>query len=392
MKRVWNYIVTMWQPASAFIIGSVIIAALFAYQIGSLVPGSAAVETNTKVSSESVQNILENPVNAPYKFAQYTVQHINKGVDAQRLVSGLAAGITIVLFYLLARRFCSTYAAWLATALYATSSSLLHNGRLISPQVTLLLLFVLFACGYHLRFSKKRTRSWLVSAAALGIALYTPGLLYFVIGGIIWQYKTIRKAKDKPTPAVIATCAAVVLVLLIPLILGFVREPSLWHEYLGIPTAWPGLSKLLINIVAVPAGLFLLAPENPVYRLGHQPLLDIFATTAFILGCYKLLKQRRLDRAVLLGGLFILATLFTAVTGNYENSFILVPFVYLVVGIGLSYLLDEWNKIFPLNPLARWVALIVISLAVIISCNFQTRRYFIAWPHNAVTRSVFSQK
>jgi hypothetical protein len=392
MKRVWNYVVTMWQPATMMLLGGVVIAMLFAFRLSSLVPGTAQVETTTRDANLSLQSIVDNPINAPYKAARFVARHIHNSIVAERLVSGLIAGASIILFYLVVRHLCGRYAAGLATLMYATSSSLLTHGRLADPNILLLVLLVLIASGYHLRFNKHRARSWLYAAVIFSLALYVPTMIYFIAGGMIWQYKAVRRDQVRPSASIAIICSLIVVVLVAPLIYGFIRSPGLWHEYFGIPAAWPSPWGLLKAIAAVPFGVIALAPENPLYRLGRQPTLDVFAAIMFVLGGYQLVKRYKLDRLVLLVGIFIIATLTTALSGNYENSFILLPFLYICVAAGIGLLLEEWRKIFPLNPLARGVASIVMALAVLISVNFQTWRYFVAWPHNAVTKTVFTKR
>lgn len=392
MKRVWNYVVTMWQPASAFVLISLVTGVLFSYHLGSLVPGAAQVEINTRNSSQSIKTILDNPINAPYKTAQFAAKHIHKSIAVERLISGLIAGTTVVFFYYIVRRFSGTYAAIVATILFGTSSSLLLGGRLASAQISVLLLFVLCVCGYRLRFHRHRIRNWLISTVVLALALYTPSLIYFVIAGAIWQFRAVKKSKDNPSLLQTALFATLFIALLLPLILGFTHTPELWHEYFGIPAKLPNLVSIIKNILAVPAGIVVFAPKNPLYRLGRQPVLDAFTAVLFIVGCYSLTVRYKLDRFILIAGIIIIAVLYTAISGDYENSLILLPFIYLLIGIGITYLLQEWNKVFPNNPLARWLAMGVMTLAVIVSCNFQTRRYFIAWPNNVNTRAVFSLK
>lgn len=392
MKRVWNYLVTMWQPAAIFIAGIVIIIGLFGFQIGSLVPGAAKVETESRTSSLGIKKIIKNPINAPYKTVRYVARKLHNSMASERLVSGALAGAAIILFYLVVRHFSSRYAAGLATAMFATSTSLLTFGRLATPNILLLMLLGLLSCGYSLRFDKHRTRSWLMTTIVLALSLYVPGMIYFILGGIIWQFKAVRRDQKWPKPSMITICSIIFLGLLAPLIYGLVRDTSLWREYLGLPERLPTIIGFVKGFLAVPMGVFLWAPKNPVFRLGRQPVLDIFASFMFILGCYTLIKRYKLDRLVLLLAIFVLATLYTAISGNYENSFVLLPFIYFCIAMGMGMLLEEWRKIFPLNPLARGLSLVVIGLAVLISVNFQSRRYFIAWPHNYETRAVFTLK
>ncbi|CAN5446269.1 hypothetical protein BH10PAT3_BH10PAT3_2850 [soil metagenome] len=390
MKRVWNYVVTMWQPAGILAVAGLILIVLFSYKIGSLVKNTAPEEAYTRSSSLNIKTILDNPVNAPYKTSQYVVRHIHESIVAERLISGLAAGMTVILFYFIVRRFSNPYAAGFATALYASSSSLLLNGRLASAHISQLLLLFLLFLGYRLRFNNRRTSNWLAGSVLIAVCLYTPGMVYFVGAVAIWQYRKVNRTNDRPKPKIVGVCIAMLLVLLIPLIYGLVQTPGLLHEYFGIPSALPDIRSLLKSILSVPAGIFLFAPKNALYRLGRQPILDVFTAFMFLIGCYGLVRRYRLDRLILFGGIFTLTCLYVALTGDYENSLLLLPFVYLVVGMGMSLLIGDWNRVFPNNPLARWLALVVMTVAVVVSCNFQARRYFIAWPNNKNTKAVFS--
>jgi 4-amino-4-deoxy-L-arabinose transferase-like glycosyltransferase len=392
MKRVWNYIVTMWQPVSMLLIGLIIIGGLMSYKIGSLVPGANTSEIASRASSSSLKVILKNPINAPYKTALYIGHSIHNSISSDRIVSGLVAASAILLFYLIIRHFCKRPAAILSTVLFATSTSLLSVGRLASPNVLPLLLISLIACGYYLRFGTHPARSWLITSVTLAICLYVPGLIYFIIGGILWQLKAVKHDNKWPKPIIIGICAAITFLLLLPLLLGFIQNPHIWREYFGIPAKLPTIIDFLKSFAATIFGIFVWAPKNPIFRLGRQPVLDIFSGVMFILGCYSLVKRFKLDRLVLMLGLFILAALYTALSGNYENSIILLPFIYFCIAFGIGMLLEEWRKIFPNNPLASGLALVVITIAVIISANFQSRRYFVAWPHNSQTKSAFSLK
>jgi hypothetical protein len=71
---------------------------------------------------------------------------------------------------------------------------------------------------------------------------------------------------------------------------------------------------------------------------------------------------------------------------------LLVPLLYMGIATGLAYLLHEWLKIFPNNPLARGVGLGLIIVAVAISCTYNYRAYFIAWPNADATKTTFQYR
>ena len=383
---------SMWQPVGALAIGAVILALLFAFHLGRLMPGISAPELQTRVSSQSLHKILDDPVNTPYKTGEYLIRKVHSTVAFERVISGFIAGFSVILFYILARHFTSRFSATLGTLMFATSSALLHNGRLATPGITLLFLLFLLACGYRLRFNSHRSRTWFLTAGALGLALYTPGMIYFVIAGAIWQYRAVKRSYELPDLKDSLISGAILLVILLPLILGIIHHPVLWREYLLVPKIFPHIKNFFLQLLAVPAGVVAFAPKNALYRLGRQPVLDAFAAAMFIVGLYTLIKRYKLDRLILFGGIFALGSVLTAFSGNYEYSFILVPFIYLTIAIGIGVLFEVWRAVFPFNPLARSVAMVMIVLAVITSCNFQLRRYFVAWPHNEAAKAVFVLK
>jgi hypothetical protein len=119
---------------------------------------------------------------------------------------------------------------------------------------------------------------------------------------------------------------------------------------------------------------------NPLIWAGQLPVLDVFTDAMLALGLYLIWKHRDLDRSKLvfislIGGI-ILITL-----GGPVNLTILVPPIYMVVTGGIGYLSDHWLKVFPSNPLARVTGMTILVLAVLVSMNFQFRRYFVALPH-----------
>ncbi len=381
----------MWQPTSAILVGAALIAFLFVFRLGTLVPGSAAIENQTIQSSATVQDILNNPVNAPYKATHLLISRVSDDILVHRLVNVSISLIVIILFYLLAKRLFVPHTATLATALFATSSVLLHTGRLATPHSMLLMLFVLIACGYALRFSTNNAWAWILASLAAGISLYVPGMIYFLIAGCIWQLKALQRPFGSTRPLLLISCFAILAAALTPIVFALVREPQLWRSFLGIPASFASPFEMLKDILAVPLGLFAFAPENPVFRLGKQPILEIFSGGMFLIGAYALLRKSRLDRSRLLAGIFILGTVWIGISGNFENSLILLPFAYLVVAEGIGWMLKEWYRVFPRNPLARISAVALITVAVIFAGGFQLRRYFIAWPNNPETVAVFQR-
>ena len=382
----------MLQPASATIVAVLLVAALFGFRIASLVEGTTYAERDLRSSTIQLRSIADNPVNAPYKTAQYVVGKVNRTVSSQRLVSGLAAGLMILLFYTIASRLFRRYVALGTTLMFATSSALLHIGRSGTPDIMLLTMFALIVCGYGARFSVRNSRWLLITSAAVGLSLFVPGMVYFLVAGAVWQFKSIKRAVQTSSPLLIAACSAIILASLTPIVLSIINDTSLVKAYLGLPAKLPSPVTMLKTMLSVPAGVVAFAPKDAYFRLGRLPLLDVFGAGMLILGCYGLVKKYSLDRTRLLAGILIVTMLWCGVSGDYRNSLLLLPFVYLVVGTGMSWFIRQWRSVFPRNPLAIFIAYILLGGGILLSCNYQLQRYFLAWPDSPETKAVYTRE
>jgi hypothetical protein len=68
---------------------------------------------------------------------------------------------------------------------------------------------------------------------------------------------------------------------------------------------------------------------------------------------------------------------------------LVVPLLYIFAATGIAYLLHEWLRVFPLNPVARKLGIGLVVVAVAVSCSYNLRAYYVAWPHNAATQTAF---
>jgi hypothetical protein len=392
MKKIWQYIIAMGRPMAILVISLVAISLLLTFRLGSLTPGLSENEVSTFKSSQSLATILENPVNAPYKLALYSVTRVTTNIFAIRIISVAIGGLAIVLFYFIARRFLSIYIAYGTTLLFATSSLLLHTSRLAVPDISWLVLLALFGLGWLIRFDKHKLFVWLLTCLVIGLALYIPGMVIFIVLGAIWQYRRVRTSFDQLPPLAVAACALFISIISLPLIMSLIRSPSLWQQYIGVSNGLPGFVDGIKSIGEVVYGLFVLSPADPERWLGRQPILDIFTTAMFIYGAVTLAKNYKLDRLWVIGSIFLVGLIWIAITAEYHGVLLLLPFIYILIGIGIGRLSKEWFEVFPRNPIARWIGVLLILSAMALSANFQARRYFIAWAHNSATKSVFQNK
>ncbi len=375
--------------------GFLLVFLLLWFRIGSLTFGNAAeIEVTSRAAGSSLQAIIENPLNAPYKLTQRAVMFAGyNGVTSMRLVTTVWAVLAMVLFYLVARQWHSTRIAGLATWLFITSSWFLHTARLATPEVMwlvgLLGLVVVFTPRSMREF---RSVTLTVYAVLLASVLYIPGMVWLVLVSLVIQRRNLAHAWDAARPIGLKILGIFSgLIIVTPLIFGLIRSPGLIAEWMGIGPDFGNIAEAATRLASIPLNLFLIGPDDPVRWLGQLPLLSAFEILMFAVGVYFYVSHRSASRARFILVLSALACLIIGFGGLVSLSLI-VPAVYLFVATGVAYMLEEWLIVFPNNPLARLFGISLIVIAVLLTSIYQTRSYFVAWRYSPETIQVFDQK
>lgn len=375
--------------------GFLLIFMLLWFRLGSLTYGHAApIEATAREAAVSWHAILADPLNAPYKAVQRLVMMTgHDGVTSMRLVSTLWAIGAMIFFYMVARQWHSMKVAGLATWLFITSSWFLHTARLATPEimwlVSILALVVLFSPR---REGSDNRLAFPILIATLSTILYVPAMVWLIALSILIRRKNIVEAwKASRGFFVRALSILLGLGILAPLAWSFYRTPGLVRTWLGFSASFDTPLIIVKHFLSVPKQLFFSGPLDPVHWLGRVPLLSVFETFMFILGAYFYLTHLKAARSKFIIVLSLLAWLIIALGGLASLS-LLVPVVYLVLTTGIAYMLHEWLKVFPNNPLARSIGVVVIAIAILLTSVYQTRSYFVAWRYSPDTAKAFTQK
>ena len=88
----------------------------------------------------------------------------------------------------------------------------------------------------------------------------------------------------------------------------------------------------------------------------------------------------------------LLCSMFLVGLGGVVSLSAPIAILYLISATGITFLLKEWLSMFPINPIARILGIGLVTVAVLISAVYGIRSYFIAWPHNTVTKTTFIYK
>lgn len=380
----------IWQPLAGYLFSLAALMGLLAYRLGSLVPGFSANEQQAIAISKSVESIVNNPLFAPHSFLQYIgLKTGHFGFWAMRMPSIVMAIACATAFYIVVLKWFNFRVAAITTALFVTSSWFLTLGRIATPQISILSLIVPLAYAIWLPKTKRPILALCIGAFIVTGMLYIPGFIWFAIAGIIWQRKSILLIwKNSRIPAlfVIFGCLA----MLAPLIIALAGSSDLAKTYIGLPAnISESIRDVPKNIILTPVRLIFRGPVDPSTNLGRLPLLDFFTTIMAVIGLYAYAVHRKLRRSKLLFVTLIFGIIISAL-GGAVNTAILLPFLYLLVAGGLHFMLEQWFKIFPYNPLARSMATILIFVALATTVFYHINRYYVAWPQAPITKQVYT--
>lgn len=378
------------QPTSLALLGLLVVAGLVFFRLHTLLPNLSDGELATRVSASSLHQIVSNPVNAPYTILVYLLLKLHyHGPLALRSVGALYGILTAGLFFYILRRWQNLLIALFGTTLFATSTWFLNIARAGTPEIMQFGLVALVAAGLWLRDGHHRRLAMYTSGLALALAIYVPGLVWFALLGLVWRRKVVFQELRYVQWWLIAIGAGGLVLLAGPLARAVYLQHSLALTLLGLPQKIPHLSSIGHNLTNIPRFLFVYGPNLPAQWLGHTAILDVFGIAMFALGIYAEIRFVQHDRARLLLGILVVGSILLGLGGPVTIS-LLMPFAYLIIAAGITYLLYEWFKVFPFNPVARGLGIGLIALAIAMSATYQLDRYFIAWAHSPMTHTEYN--
>ncbi len=375
-----------------------IIAILFGYVLSLLLASLRTMvpmlksEEPARLMVLSGQDFISNALFLPLRFLQYILIKLDLSYLDLRFPSIAFGLLTCVVLYQLLHKWHTRRVSFATVLLFASSSLFLATSRLATPDVMYILAIPsLLICGSWLR--KKRDINKLpLSTLVASSLLYLPGVWLFIAVGGVALRRRIFAAWRLNTPLTQLATGLVALTVLTPLIYSFIRNPQQIITWLGLPEL-SSITPAAIgnNFLGIFDGLFWSGLDDKAFWLVGSPVLDIFAIATFVLGIYYYqFGYHPLRRRVLYGFGFLSIILITL--GVVPLALIL-PLSYIFVAAGIALLLQQWFTVFPRNPLARAVALALISFVIIISCFYQLQRYFVAWPSSPETiEAIQSEK
>lgn len=391
MKSFRRYVSENRRQLAAVIAGLALLGGLLIYRLGSLTGGLSSGEQTIANTPLGWHGLYHQPLYLPLNLLRSVVFFLftPHGQTLTRVANVAFGGLTIISFAVLVNLWHNRRTAFLATCLFATSAWTLHVSRLASFDVLYLWASVTLLLIYSaLQRAPTRAVVFYGSALLFGLFLYIPGLIWLVLLEIFWIRGALGDGWQHFNKIWQRVLYGLCYLVWLPLLILRLQHLNVLRTWAGLPDHLAAPLTLLKQLAAVFVHLFLRGPQYPTLWLGRIPLLDVFTLACALLGIYVYATRPSAPRSQLLASFFLLGAILVALGGPVGLS-VLVPLVYVAVATGLAYLLHRWMRVFPLNPLARGFGLSLVVLAIALSCLYNLRAYFVAWPHNQTTVVTF---
>lgn len=388
----------IWAPRSWLnranplsIIASVVIfiGLAWVFYPGNMPSGFSAAEQAAKISSSSLSSISDNPVNAPHKLLSYGIQKTaGAGHTSLRMVSVVFALLFAGCFYYLVRSWFGKSIGLMATIVFCLSTFFIIAAKQASGEIMYFAPLAVMATYFWLTRTDQKSLALIVLMAAAGIALYIPGMLWFLMGALAFSWKKLV-AKTEDVPAVYVACGFVILgSLILPLGIAIINDWRIIKPLFLVPGELSEPFVLIKNIAWMASALTLRAPHGSLFILGGMPLLNMIMAALFIFGIYAMFKAAKKKMLSLLLAL-VLAITAAGVNNNLTLLFLGLPAAGILIAAGLRYLYIEWRGVFPRNPIPKSLALILMTLLVGVQIAYSLTYTMSAWPNASSTKNSY---
>lgn len=177
-------------------------------------------------------------------------------------------------------------------------------------------------------------------------------------------------------------------IVLLPLIYSLYLYPSQIFELAGIDRLKnDGIIAVLNTIKDLPAVLFVNGVNQPEHWLKGTPIIDVISIVFIILGivAYKNSQNTLRVRLILFFTLYCVAIIGLS---SYATIALILPIIYLLIGRGIAYSLQNWFAVFPYNPIARGIGITLLMIPIILISYYNYLNFFQAWRYSPETIKV----
>lgn len=391
MKKVTFYIGLMWRPVLVSVLLLAILFTTFNFQLKSLTNGYTQQESIYISSLTTAKSTLSTMTYLPMRVVGFLTIKVTDNPTNTRFISAALGMISVLGMYLLLSKWHSRRVSILTTFMYSSSVWMLITARNSLPSISLALSPWLIYLYLKLDQDKRRNLILTVLVIALGLSLYLPGFLLACIVLAIWQRKKLSLLIKRTNNLYILALFVVFMVVIAPLVYISILHPEELALLIGKPIGNLTPAVYINNLYDIIFGLSWNSTRIKQLAAGKLALLDLFSLTMLLSGIIIAIKKRKQDKLLFSVIAFVLGILLCAI-GGIIGLAIVIPFVYILIAVGISWLLQQWLSVFPRNPVAQNIGIGLAILVAVISIGFNYYRYFVAWPHMTTTVTVYNNK
>lgn len=379
------------NPRVFLLIALILLLIVLSHFLNAKPSGLSPEELSTKAGSLSLSTIFHHPLNGPHNLLAYGLHALGMGWRSSvRLASTIFAGFFLACFFWLARLMFGREIGLMGGLILLATPLFLVTARDGSSIIMYFWIIALMA-AYNWASRSENEYSLIILAIIAAAAVYTPGILLWIVIGLALGRKKIAASVEASEPPVVGAAALIGLLLIVPLILAVIKDYGLLRQLFLTPGHTPSLTRILKNIAWMAYSLFVKTPHHSPLIINRLPLFSWVADALLIFGSFAMWNAAR-DKFFMLAGAIIYAVIFAGFNDNVGLLALAIPAVCIVMCAGLRYLYIEWRRIFPRNPLAKTLALSLMWLLVIVQLAFGARYALIAWPATTDTRSTYVLK
>jgi hypothetical protein len=330
-------------------------------------------------------DIISDAVALPFKLVHTTFHTLlgDDNVSSLRISSSFFGLITLLAIYGTTRRLHSERAGIMSALGLLCSAWFLPITRSGGAFITLPAgLAIVWAAFSYIYLKRRSHGGMIIAAGSLAIASYLPLGIVWIFIGLSMAPKSLHQELLKPFKRLyISGSMSFYALLLLPLIYTLFKHPAeTFKQLFLLPDTLPSLKVFGERLLGAPLSFVWRSPVAWELHLGRQTLLDIVSLTLVTLGSLYVLRNWRLKRIRFMVASSLLAVAVYALNGEYAYLSLLIPPMYVALGMGASRLYRGWTDMFPRNSIARSLAIIPLTLVILLSFYYNLQYVFHVMP------------
>ncbi len=380
VKRLADLTLYKWRYTLGYSILAMLflLAALLAsvYAPGGLTPGEIDTIATTNQLADGNFRIINLPFHA-LQLASFLL--IGVSVISVKMPAVIFSFIAAIAIFFLLKQWFRPNVVILSMLIMAVAGQFIFLSQNATPEVSYITFTALILLFTSLTIQKTRFRLlWKIGlVTSVALSLYTPYFLYINLAllmiGLIHphtRYHLLRKSERGKW--IIA--GLLFLILVVPLVYLCATSWQMLTQVIGYQEL---TFDFYDNFRILVHSYFWM---EPMVQSGQiVPIMDFSSLALIVLGLLALITQRHTARAYMIFAWMLVALPLLAV--NPHLTVIMTIPLFILLAIGTETLLKEWYKLFPKNPYARAVGLLMMILLIGVIISSGIDRYVNGYRH-----------